>query len=121
MRRLEGLDIPEAGSPVNIEIKGVGMPIAPLNLDNTDNTNKSKPSLLENISQGIGAATNVAGAFLQNGQNVSQQQNKKAPAAFNDKRTKEIMKKNRKKRENTKKMLDSQRKIAALKKLRAAV
>ena len=121
MRRLEGLDIPEAGSPVNIEIKGVGMPIAPLNLDNTDNTNKSKPSLLENISQGIGAATNVAGAFLQNGQNGSQQQNKKAPAAFNDKRTQEIMKKNRKKRENVKKMLDSQRKIAALKKLRAAV
>ena len=119
MKRLEGLDIPEAGSPVNIEIKGVGLPVAPLNLDNPDNTNK--PSLLENISQGIGAATNVAGAFLQNGQNGSQQQNKKAPAAFNDKRTKEIMKKNRKKRENTKKMLDSQRKIAALKKLRAAV
>lgn len=119
MKRLEGLDIPEAGSPVNIEIKGVGLPVAPLNLDNTDNTNK--PSLLENISQGIGAATNVAGAFLQNGQNGSQQQNKKAPAAFNDKRTEEIMKKNRKKRENIKKMLDSQRKIAALKKLRAAV
>lgn len=119
MKRLEGLDIPEAGSPVNIEIKGVGLPVAPLNLDNTDNTNK--PSLLENISQGIGAATNVAGAFLQNGQNGSQQQNKKAPAAFNDKRTEEIMKKNRKKRENVKKMLDSQRKIAALKKLRAAV
>ena len=87
----------------------------------TQKTKAEKMALATKISQGVGIATNVAGVFLQNGQNGSQQQNKKAPVAFNDKRTKEIMKKNKKKRENTKKMLESQRKIAALKKQKAAV
>ena len=106
---------------VNAQIKGLDTPIAPLNLDNNDSGKKT--SLVDKISKGVGAATNVVGAILQNGQNGSNQQQKKgqAPAANLDKRTKEIMKKNRKKRENIKKMLDSQKKIAALKKLRAAV
>lgn len=85
-------------------------------------TKTNKSDMFNTITQGIGAATSVASAFLQNGQNGgNQQQNKKAPAAYLDKRTKNIMKKNRKQRANTKKMLESQRKIAALKKLRAAV
>lgn len=87
-----------------------------------DTTKINKSDLFNNITQGIGAATSVASAFLQNGQNGgNQQQKKQAPAAHLDKRTKNIMKKNRKQRANTKKMLESQRKIAALKKLRAAV
>lgn len=87
-----------------------------------DTTKINKSDLFNTITQGIGAATSVAGAFLQNGQNGgNQQQKKQAPAAHLDKRTKNIMKKNRKQRANTKKMLESQRKIAALKKLRAAV
>ena len=87
-----------------------------------DTTKINKSDMFNTITQGIGAATSVASAFLQNGQNGgNQQQNKKAPAAYLDKRTKNIMKKNRKQRANTKKMLESQRKIAALKKLRAAV
>lgn len=85
-------------------------------------TKTNKSDLFNTITQGIGAATSVASAFLQNGQNGgNQQQKKQAPAAHLDKRTKNIMKKNRKQRANTKKMLESQRKIAALKKLRAAV
>lgn len=87
-----------------------------------DTTKINKSDLFNTITQGIGAATSVASAFLQNGQNGgNQQQKKQAPAAHLDKRTKNIMKKNRKQRANTKKMLESQRKIAALKKLRAAV
>lgn len=87
-----------------------------------DTTKINKSDLFNTITQGIGAATSVAGAFLQNGQNGgNQQQKKQAPAAHLDKRTKNIMKKVRKQRANTKKMLESQRKIAALKKLRAAV
>ena len=85
-------------------------------------TKTNKSDLFNTITQGIGAATSVASAFLQNGQNGgNQQQKKQAPAAHLDKRTKNIMKKVRKQRANTKKMLESQRKIAALKKLRAAV
>ncbi len=85
-------------------------------------TKTNKSDLFNTITQGIGAATSVASAFLQNGQNGgNQQQKKQAPAAHLDKRTKNIMKKIRKQRANTKKMLESQRKIAALKKLRAAV
>ena len=86
-------------------------------------TKTNKSDLLGKISQGIGAASTVAGAILQNGQNSGnqQQQKKQAPAANLDKRTKDIMKKNKKQRANTKKMLEDQRKIAALKKLRAAV
>lgn len=87
-----------------------------------DTTKINKSDMFNTITQGIGAATSVASAFLQNGQNGgNQQQKKQAPAAHLDKRTKNIMKKNRKQRANTKKMLESQRKIAALKKLRAAV
>lgn len=87
-----------------------------------DTTKINKSDMFNTITQGIGAATSVAGAFLQNGQNGgNQQQKKQAPAAHLDKRTKNIMKKVRKQRANTKKMLESQRKIAALKKLRAAV
>lgn len=87
-----------------------------------DTTKINKSDLFNTITQGIGAATSVASAFLQNGQNGgNQQQKKQAPAAHLDKRTKNIMKKVRKQRANTKKMLESQRKIAALKKLRAAV
>ncbi len=121
MDKIEGLGIQPTDMTVNAQIKGLDTPIAPLNLDNNDSGKKT--SLVDKISKGVGAATNVVGAILQNGQNGSNQQQKKgqAPAANLDKRTKEIMKKNRKKRENTKKMLDSQRKIAALKKLRAAV
>lgn len=87
-----------------------------------DTTKINKSDLFNTITQGIAAATSVAGAFLQNGQKGgNQQQKKQAPAAHLDKRTKNIMKKVRKQRANTKKMLESQRKIAALKKLRAAV
>ena len=121
MGKLEGLGIQKTDMALSTKIKGLDTPIAPLNLENNDSGKKS--SLVDKISQGIGAASTVAGAILQNGQNSGnqQQQKKQAPAANLDKRTKDIMKKNKKQRANTKKMLEDQRKIAALKKLRAAV
>lgn len=88
----------------------------------TQKTKAEKMALATKISQGVGGALTAVGGVLQGGQGGSQQQqNQKAASAFRDKRTSDILKKNKKQRSNTKKMLDSQRKIAALKKQKAAV